>query len=63
MEKKMKSNGHKECFQKLLDEGGSKESYGGGMSHGSGTRAADETKSEGKWQGTTKGKTKHTFKA
>ena len=60
-QKKIKSNQHNERFEKLVDGGGAKNRYEGERNMSSGTRGADKGRMEGKWQGTVKGKTKHTF--
>ena len=61
-QKKVGSSGYHQGFQKLLSGGGSKKSYSGTLG-GRSTRAADaQGRAEGKFQGTVKGRTKHTFK-
>lgn len=60
---KIKSDEYHPGFQKLVDGGGSKSKYDGDRNMSSGTRAAHDGKLESKWQGSVKGKTKHTYGA
>ena len=58
-QKKIKSDEHNVRIQKLIDGGG--KNKGRQFNHKSGTR--DNSKFQREWEGTTKGKTKHTFRA
>lgn len=61
-QKKIKSNEMNVHSQKLMDSP-AKKNLGGGFNTSSGTRAADKLSSTNeKFQGTVKGKTKHTYK-
>ena len=58
---KIKDGQYHVGWQKLLDGGGAKSSYGHTKSTESGTRKAVGGVVESKWQGTVKGKTVHTY--
>lgn len=59
-QKKISGSKHAEHFQKLLDE--KLTDFGGGFNEKSGTRKTSEGRVEADFQGTVKGKTKHTYK-
>ena len=62
VQKKIKSNEYHVGWEKLLDGGGAKKSYGGGFNKKSGTWKNPGGKLESEWQGKVKGGTKHTYK-
>lgn len=62
-QKKIKSSEYHVSFQKLIDGGGTKDSYGGVLSHTSGKTKKGESTEQGyrEFQGTVKGKITHTY--